>query len=1087
VVPHTRRCLAKFGGNALRLNGSTVDITDLKRAEEALRQSEQRFRTFVDHAADAFFLLDGENIVLDVNRQACQSLGYARDELLGITPLEFDPDYTSADLEEINRALNNGEVMAFESRHRRKDGTVFPVEVRGQAFWEGGQRFYVALVRDITDRKEAEEALRESEHRWRSLTEALPQLVWIATPDGACEYFSAQWTQHTGVPESDLLGWRWLDVLHPDDREVTRQAWMAAVGGPGVYDVEYRVRRKDGEYRWFKTRGVPVRDGEGHMFKWFGTCTDITASKQLEEELRQANARLDLAVRASNIAVWEIDIPGSDVDEANLHGINVEEQLGYGRDELPITVADWQALIHPDDRKRVSAAMEASLDTARGDYEVEYRIAHKDGTYRCVLSRGVLTRDATGKPIRATGTRIDITDRKHGEDQLRQLKDAAEAANRAKDEFLANVSHEIRTPMNAILGLTELVLDTPLTDDQRQNLKTVKSAADNLLGIINDLLDFSKIEAGKLELDLSHFSLRAAVGETLRALAVRAHRKGLELISHAQPDVPDALIGDPGRVRQVLLNLVGNAIKFTDEGEVVVRVEAAGETTPEGEIGLRFAVRDTGIGIPPDKQGTIFRAFEQEDSSTTRKYGGTGLGLTITARLVALMGGQISVDSAPGRGSTFVFTARFGLQPQPAEPMAAQAPVLLRNLPVLIVDDNATNRHILNEWLHDWQIEAEAVGDAAAAMDALWHRRANSRPYALVLLDARMPDRDGLTLAAMIRERSELTATRLILLTSGDRPGDPARIRELHIDAHLLKPVQQEELLETIYRVMNRPASSEQILIRSSPASEHSTAPASVATGLQILVAEDNEFSARLMQQLLSRRGHHVRLTNNGRETLALVEKGGFDLLLLDIHMPALDGFGTIEAIRKRERSAGGHLPVIALTARSRKEDRQRCLAAGMDDFLTKPVSSDALFSAVDRLLSDSRVSRPANVDQEELRRLLDPVAVLTACGDDAESLRIMSQDFKTYALSQLAGVADALRGRDAPRLGQAAHKFCPLLFAFSPVAGSVASNVEDLAAQGRLEEAQPLVEQLETFTQELMQLASGLSLETLRQQTADG
>ncbi len=426
-------------GRPIRFLGSRVDITDLKRAEEALRESEQRFRTFVDHATDAFFLFDDRNVVLDVNRQACQSLGYTRDELLGMTPTDFDPDVTAARLDEIKRTLDNGQMMAFESRHRRKDGTVFPVEVRGQAFWEGGRRFTVALARDITERKRAEEALRESEQRWRSLTEALPQLVWTTLPDGWCDYFSSQWTEHTGVPESALLGWRWLETLHPDDREKTRQLWSDSVAGRGPYDVEYRVRRSDGVYRWFKTRGVPIRDSEGHIFKWFGTCTDITDLKRAEEELRQA-------------------------------------------------------------------------------------------------------------------------------------REAAESANRSKDEFLANVSHEIRTPMNAILGMNDLVLDTSLTDWQRQCLRTVKSAADNLLGIIDDLLDFAKIEAGKLELSPADFSLRAAAGDTLRALAVRAHKKGLELVYHVQPDVPDALVGDSGRLHaRYCSSLVGNAIKFTEHGEVVVR------------------------------------------------------------------------------------------------------------------------------------------------------------------------------------------------------------------------------------------------------------------------------------------------------------------------------------------------------------------------------------------------------------------------------------------------------------------------------------------------------------------------------------
>ncbi len=954
-------------GRPLRFIGSTVNITALKRAEEALRKSEQRFRTFVDHATDAFFLFGDGNVVLDVNRQACESLGYNRDELIGMTPLDFDPDVTPAALEEIKCKLDGGELMAFESRHRRKDGTVFPVEVRGQAFWEGGRRFVVSLARDIADRKRAEDALRESEERFRGTFENAA--VGIAHTDATGRFLRVNETFCTilGYPREALYQRTFQDLTYPDDLAASLEPFAALMRGESSgFGLEKRYLRQDGSLVWA---------------------------------------------------------------------------------ELFVS----------------------------------------------------LQRDAACKPAYAIAMVHDISERKRLGGELRRAKETAEAANRAKDEFLANVSLEIRTPMNAILGMTELALDTPLTDDQRQCLRTVKSAADNLLGIINDLLDFAKIEAGKLELDSADFSLRTALGDTLRALAVRAHKKGLELISHVQPDVPDVLIGDSGRLRQVLLNLVGNAIKFTNDGEVVVSVRVADcrsqiadwktESTPSPGLrsaicDLQFSVKDTGIGIPPDKQATIFRAFEQEDTSTTRKYGGTGLGLTIAARLVALMGGQIAVDSAPGRGSTFVFTAHFGLQPHPAEPTAVPPPVLLRNRPMLIVDDNATNRHILEEWLRDWQIEADAVGDAAAAMDALWHRTANGRPYALVLLDARMPDRDGLTLAAMIRERTELSATRLILLTSGDRPGDPARIRELRIDAYLLKPVQQDELLETICRVLSRPAEQrdEGRGMRDEKGNSHPTSHIPHPTSLRILVAEDSEFSARLMDQLLARRGHRVRLANNGREALRLAEEGVFDLLFLDIHMPELDGFGIIEAIRERERSAGGHLPVIALTARSRKEDRERCLAAGMDDFLTKPVAAAALFAAIERLVSASGAARPASVDNEAPKALLDPVAVRTACGGDAEGLRMMCQDFQTYAPAQLADVGDALRERDAPRLCQAAHKFCPLLFAFSTVAGNVASDLEDHAAQGRLEEAQPLVAQLETMTQELLRLADGLSLETLPQ-----
>jgi CheY-like chemotaxis protein len=492
-------------------------------------------------------------------------------------------------------------------------------------------------------------------------------------------------------------------------------------------------------------------------------------------------------------------------------------------------------------------------------------------------------------------------------------------------------------------------------------------------------------------------------------------------------------------------------------------------------------VRDTGIGIPADKQATIFRPFEQEDTSTTRKYGGTGLGLTIAARLVALMGGQISVDSVRGRGSTFGFTARFALQSHPAEPTAAQLPALLRDLPVLIIDDNATNCHILWEWLRDWQMNPVEAGDGVAAMDALWEAASRGRPYALVLLDARMPDTDGLALAAQIRKRAELSATRIILLSSGDRPGDWDRMRELRIDAHLLKPIQQDELLDRIYLVMSRSRSDEPTEAWPAAGQELPTAPAPVTTPLHILLAEDDDFSAHFMEQLLARGGHRVRLTTNGREALSLAEEGVFNLLLLDVHMPELDGFGVVGAIREREQATGGHLPVIALTARSRKEDRERCLAAGMDDFLTKPVVTAALLAAIDRLVSTRGFSHAPQADAGPSRSLLDPVAVLRACADDAEELRRLCHDFQTYAPSRLAEVGEALRDRNAPRLRQAAHKFSALLFVFSTVTGNVASELEERAAQYQLEEAQTLVEKLAAMTQELMGLVGGLTIEPLR------
>jgi PAS domain S-box-containing protein len=1084
-----------------------------ERDEEALRESEECYRSVIAAMQEGVVLLGADGCIRACNASAERILGLSAEQVRGRTT--FDPRWQAihedgspfpGETHPVPLTLRTGRPCSHVVMGVRKpSGQLTWLSINSQPLFRADESTPYAVVAsfsDITQRKHTEQALRESEQRWRSLTEALPQLVWSATPDGTCDYFSAQWTEHTGVAEAELLGWRWLATLHPEDREPTRLFWLESVAGRHPYDVEYRVRRRDGEYRWFKTRGVPIRDGGGNIVKWFGTCTDITDLRRAEEALRQAHrelekkvaertaalreseTKLEEAQRIAHVGYWDRDLDTDLVTWSD----ETYRIFGLRPSERNLTLAQVAELIHPDDRPKM---LEAVGETLQGGarYDVEYRAIRPNGEVRIVHSQGSITKDNSGRPRRMFGTVQDITERR--------AKEAAEAANRAKDEFLANVSHEIRTPMNAILGMTELALDTPLTDDQRQCLRTVKSAADNLLGIINDLLDFSKIEAGKMELVPADFSLRAAVGDTLRALAARAHKKGIELISEVWPDVPDALVGDASRLRQVLLNLVGNAIKFTERGEVVVEVQrlstAVTDATDEKDRrasssasvlsvssvdALRFCVRDTGIGIPKDQHERIFRAFEQEDASTTRKYGGTGLGLTIAARLVALMGGTITVESEPGRGSTFAFTARFGRQQHLPEPIPVQPPVLLQNLPVLVVDDNATNRHILQEWLHGWRMQPAAVGDAVAALDALRQAAARGRPYPLVLLDARMPDIDGLALAAQIRQHPELSAPRIILLSSGDRPGDLARARELRIDAHLLKPVQPDELLETIHRVMSR--GNGDLPPAAGPAElEPTRAAVPAARPLRVLVAEDNEFNAQLLEQLLGRRGHRVRLANNGREALGLAGEGGFDLLLLDVHMPELDGFAVVGAIRERERTAGGHLPIIALTARSRQEDRERCLAAGMDDFLAKPIRAADLWAAIDRTVAARPPAEPPGPG------LLDRQVLLAACGGDAAILEKIGQTFRARLPGHLKAAQDALREQDAPRLREAAHKLAGMVAAFSTVAGGVASELEDQAAQGRLEEARPLVARLETMAEELLRLVGGLSPEALREPAA--
>jgi two-component system, sensor histidine kinase and response regulator len=796
-------------------------------------------------------------------------------------------------------------------------------------------------VEDAQRLKQQTEQLRDAQRRLErasmSLEEGHWEIDWLARKHWA----SANYYALLGYApdEARLETFEHLySAIHPDDLARGNAAMDAHVEQQTpVCDVELRIAVKGGGYRWFRLRGVGERDEQGTLIRMAGSIHDIEKQKRVEDELEEARARFDRAVQGTQDGLWEEDVAKGTMWLSP----RTTALLGCAPGQLTAKMRDR---IHPEDRAGADDALAHCMQQGL-PIDREMRLRHEDGQYRWFRLRATPSRGADGSVRRVSGSIQDVTEARAARDALIHASEAAQAANRLKSSFLANMSHEIRTPMNGIIGMTSLLLDTELARTQREYAETIRSSADSLLTIINDILDFSKIEAGKLDIECIGMNLHACVEDIGATLAFHAAAKNIELVIDIRRDVPSQVLGDPQRIRQCLVNLIGNAVKFTAAGEIVIALSVAQRDETMSHV--HFSVRDTGIGMSEQARETLFLPFVQADVSTTRKFGGTGLGLSIVRRLVELMGGEIGVQSEPGKGSTFWF--RLPLRVADAAVTEALPPSP-RAGRVLVVDDNETNRHVVAAHL---ATEGYDVALASSGREALITMRlalARSRAFDVVLLDFQMPDMDGEQLGEIINRDPELARSRVVLFTSVDRRGDVARFASLGFAGYLTKPIRTSELRACLRHVTARDAQEWH-------AQTYPIVTASSAAGVSVpkpfsgtvLLVEDNVVNQKVGQRFLERLGCKVRIASNGQECVKIWHEDKFALILMDIQMPVMDGYAASRQIRDLE-AGGGRTPIIALTADALSGQLERCLQSGMDGLLTKPLNPERLHEVLARL-----------------------------------------------------------------------------------------------------------------------------------------
>jgi two-component system, sensor histidine kinase and response regulator len=929
----------------------------------------------------------GTSLFFELVGLECRDMSLTREEWLA----SIHPEDLESVVHALNDAVASGSGYETEYRTLTAMGEIRWLAGRGQVLLggEGYDSRAIGTITDITERK----ALEDKLHYATESLNIAQTAAGVATFDFDFRrngrICSDNFHELLGIPSATPLDDlnRALSRVHPDDFAHVRSAPLETTAADPYYRCEYRVLLDNGSERWIGERAKVSRSPSGEVERITGALVDISDLKHTKAALGSVELRLERALRGTQDGLWEIDL----LTNVSWYGLRFGELLGYSVEELGTSHEQFIGLIHPEDRERVGMSLDDHLER-RAVYDLEFRVRHKAGHYEWMRARGQAERAADGTPLRLAGAMQLVTDRKLAEQASLDAKLTAEAANRAKSSFLANLSHEIRTPMNGVIGMSQILAETPLDNTQREYLDIIRGSAKALLSLINGVLDLSKIEADRLELENVEFDLIHMLYETVAATALQTAAKGIELIVSIEAEVPVMIRADPGRLRQVVLNLLGNAVKFTHEGYITVHL--ATQVDANDRATLTIEVTDTGIGIPADRLDRLFKSFSQVDSSTTRHYGGTGLGLSIVKRLAELMGGEVGVRSEIGNGSTFWVRVEVDVvQQQPA-----RAPVGVGRK-ILIVDDIGAARDSLALKLKLYGYETVSVGSVDEALEQLKHSSFN-----LVLADELMPMRGGLDLLAVLRSDSRHARLPLILMSLFGAEHDTTD-HEHRPNAIGLKPIRAAHLASLI----------DQVLTGKTPhAPNLKSSPQARATfrGNKILLVEDNPVNQRVAQRTLQNLAAEVTIANNGAEALERVAAASFDVILMDCQMPVMDGFTATRRIRELEASRGSkRLPIIALTANVMSEDRENCIAAGMDAHLGKPIEPAQLIEALSRFLK-ARASAPP-IDREALRALT---------GGDAEFERELAETFVSSGDQCLAEIMAALSVSDFDTVRKRAH-----------------------------------------------------------------